>query len=330
MTVDNLIEDSRIKRIINHPDDDATQWRADLNRLLQGDENLTRASAGEGGIKAVQRLLIFLGYSTSSGGSFTIDGDFGRGTNRGVAQFQFEHDLNPKLNRKILCYDCRWNTAQSLITVIPDAKLTLAALEKMLIVALDWIDNRHIMTGRFDDAIFHLNALHKNRFLDCRCILDRYGAMAQQASQQVEQEKSVTVRPEWILAIIRQETAGVIRPRFEQHYLSRLNKQHPDTSLEELRMQSMSLGLGQIMGANFKMVGAKSAMELFTAPAEQQVAFVARFLTGRKDAVKKAKPEEADFRSVARYYNGPKYEAHHYHEQLARWHREFKVLMQST
>lgn len=137
MTIDNLIDDSRINRIINHPDDDATQWRADLNRLLQGDENLTRASAGEGGIKAVQRLLIFLGYSTSSGGSFTIDGDFGRGTNRGVAQFQFEHDLNPQLNRKILCYDCQWNTARSLITVIPDAKLTLATLEKML--TLHWI-----------------------------------------------------------------------------------------------------------------------------------------------------------------------------------------------
>ncbi|WP_431066085.1 N-acetylmuramidase domain-containing protein [Methylotuvimicrobium sp.] len=328
MTITTLMNDARIGRIIADANDHDDQWRDDLQRFLNGDASLTRASAGESGIKAIQRVLIFLGYSTTSTGAFTIDGDFGRGTNRAVAQFQFEHGLNPAISRKTICYECRWNTARTLITVIPDAKLTLTTLEKMLKAALDRIDAGHIMTGRFDDAIFHLNALHKRRFLDCRGILDRYGEMAQQASKQIEQEKGVAVRPEWILAIIRQETAGVIRPRFEQHYLSRLNKQHPDAPLEELRMQSMSLGLGQIMGANFKMVGAKSATELFTAPAEQQVAFVARFLTGRKDAVKKTKPEEADFRSVARYYNGPKYEAHHYHEQLARWHREFKALMQ--
>lgn len=327
MTIENLINDSRVKSIINHPDEASSQWRADLQRFLNGDASLNRASAGESGIKAIQRLLIFLGYSTSSGGSFTIDGDFGRGTNRAVAQFQFENGLNSHLTRQVLCYDCQWNTARALITKIPDAKLTLATLEKMLNVALDWIDSSHIMTGQFDDAIFHLNALHKNRFLDCRGILERYGEMAQKASKTVEQEKGITVRPEWILAVIRQETAGVIRPRFEQHYLSRLNKQHPDTPLEELRMQSMSLGLGQIMGANFKMVGAKSATELFTAPADQQVTFVARFLSNKKGEVKKSEPGDADFRSVAKFYNGPKYEAHHYHEQLARWHREFKLLL---
>lgn len=327
MTIENLIDDSRIKVIINHPDDDDAKWHADLGRFLQGDGSLTRASAGESGIKAIQRLLVFLGYSTSSGGSFTIDGDFGRGTNRAVAQFQFENGLNSQLTRQVLCYDCQWNTARALITKIPDAKLTLATLEKMLNVALDWIDSNHIMTGRFEDAIFHLNALHKNRFLDCRGILERYGEMARQASKQVEQEKGLVVRPEWILAIIRQETAGVIRPRFEQHYLSRLNREKPNEPLEELRMQSMSLGLGQIMGTNFKMVGAKSATELFTAPADQQVTFVARFLSNKKEEVKKSAPGDADFRRVAKFYNGPKYEAHHYHEQLARWHREFKALM---
>lgn len=183
------------------------------------------------------------------------------------------------------------------------------------------------MTGEFDDAIFHLNALDKRQYLDCRKILARYGEMAETASRQLLEETDTLVRPEWILAIIRQETAGIIRPRFEQHYLSRLNRKQPNTDLEELRMQSMSMGLGQVMGANYKRVGALSATELFTAPAERQVGFVARFLRSKGDVVKKANPTAADFRKVARYYNGPKYEAHLYHEKLERWHREFRMLM---
>jgi len=327
MTIENQINDPYIKQIISHPDDGDSQWHDDLQRFLNGDTSLTRTSVGENGIKAMQRLLIFLGYSTSSSGAFAIDGDFGRGTNRAVAQFQVEYSLNPAITRKTLCYDCQWNTAKALITAIPDAKLTLPVLEKMLSLALAKIAGGQIMTGQFNDAIFHLNALHKSRFLDCKGILNRYGAMAQSASRQIEQEKGITVRPEWILAIIRQETAGIIRPRFEQHYLSRLNKEKPNAPLEELRMQSMSMGLGQIMGSNFKLVGATSATDLFTAPVDRQVTFVARFLSGKKDEVKKTAPGDADFRSIARFYNGPKYEAHHYHEQLARWYREFKMLL---
>ena len=62
---------------------------------------LTRQSAGESAIKAVQRLLIFLGYSTASSGAFLIDGDYGRGTNRGVAQFQFEYKTNPIYHERL-------------------------------------------------------------------------------------------------------------------------------------------------------------------------------------------------------------------------------------
>lgn len=92
-------------------------------------------------------------------------------------------------------------------------------------------------------------------------------------------------------------------------------------------MQSMSMGLGQVMGANYKRVGATTATELFTAPAERQVEFVARFLSSREDVVKKNAPSDEDFHKLARYYNGSQYAVHHYHEGLARWHREFRMLM---
>jgi hypothetical protein len=327
MELTELAREPRIQRIITHPEDDNTVWQEDLERFLSGDTTLTRHSVGESAITAVQRLMIFLGYSTSSSGAFAIDGDFGRGTNRGVAQFQLEHELTQEITRNILCYPCQWNTARRLITAIPEAMLKESTLKKMASVALERCDTGQIMTGDFDSAIFHLNALHKRQFLSCRAILERYGDTAHAVSQKLAEESNSSVRPEWILSIIKQESAGVIRPRFEQHYLSRLNRAYPEKDLEELRMRSMSLGLGQIMGQNYKAVGAANATELFMAPVVGQVAFVARFLGPRKDVVSKADPTDRDFRKVARFYNGPKYEAHHYHEGIARWFREFRALL---
>jgi hypothetical protein len=91
-------------------------------------------------------------------------------------------------------------------------------------------------------------------------------------------------------------------------------------------MRSMSLGLGQIMGENYAAVGATSATQLFTAPIAEQVAFIARFLKGKSAVVGKKNPTDEDFRAVARFYNGSGYEAHRYHETLARWFREFRQL----
>jgi|GEM_PF-2859991 len=70
-----------------------------------------------------------------------------------------------------------------------------------------------------------------------------------------------------------------------------------------------------------------SAIALIALHEYDQAGRVKLYLSGKKEEVQKAAPSDRDFRSVARFYNGPKYEAHHYHEQLARWHREFKMLM---
>ncbi|MCW8946368.1 MAG: N-acetylmuramidase domain-containing protein [Sedimenticola sp.] len=327
MDVTALVNDPVIRKIVAHPDDDTVTWQSDLQRFLEHDIRLTRRSVGESAISAVQRLLIFLGYSTSASGAFSIDGDFGRGTNRAVAQFQFEHQLSSTISRKDLCYPCQWNTAKKLITSVPEATLTEPTLTAMLSVAKERCKNKQIMTGELESALFHLNALHRRRFLNCREILEHYGQSAQTASEGIREQEGITVRAEWILAIIRQETAGVIRPRFEQHYLSRLNRNHPEQSLPELRMQSMSLGLGQIMGTNYQAVGASNATALFTAPVEKQVIFVGEFLKPRESQTRKGDPTTEDFRKVARFYNGPQYAAHLYHEQLARWFREFRLLM---
>lgn len=320
------LDDPRIQKILTPPRADASGWQQALERFEAGDVRVTRQSVGEPAIKAVQRMLIFLGYSTSSRGGFSIDGDFGRGTNRGVAQFQFEHGLTRTIDRKTLCYPCTWNTAASDITVIPDTRLTLPTMQKMIATALDNIEKGEVMCGDFDTALFHLNAVHTRSLLNCKQILDRYGSLVNGAVSRLREERDVEIQPEWILAIIKQETAGVVRPRFEQHVLTRKDRKAPDADFTELRFRSMSQGLGQVLGENFKKVGAKSARAMYTSPLDEQVLFVGRFLASKRDPVRKRNPSEADFREIARYYNGSGYEKHHYHEGIERWFREFREL----
>ena len=92
----------------------------------------------------------------------------------------------------------------------------------------------------------------------------------------------------------------------------------------------MSFGLGQILGVNYEMVNAESAKAMFTSPLPEQVLFVARFLTHsshRRELVSKKYPTAQDFRGVAKFYNGSGYEAHHYHESIERWFKEFRAMM---
>ena len=324
------IDDPRIQKILTLPTTTDTDWKKDLQRLQQGDITLDRKTVGENSVIALQRLLIFLGFSTTGRGSFKIDGDFGRGTNRGLAQFKFENGLGGNITRRILCYNCSWRDAHKKIVSVPDSRLDIPTLEKFGKVTLAAIDSGNVMCGSFDEALYHLNNVHQNKFYTSRQILDRYGAMAKSAATKIKAENGATLAPEWILTIIKQETAGVVRPRFEQHLLTRFNRDNSGLPLDELRYRAMSFGLGQILGVNYKMVKATSAKAMFTSPLPEQVLFVARFLTyssHRRGLVAKKNPSAQDFRGVAKFYNGSGYEAHHYHESIERWYKEFRSMM---
>lgn len=311
-------------------DGDDQDWREDFDRLMQGDATLTRRSAREGAVRAIQRLVIFLGYSTSGGGSFSVDGDFGRGTNRGIAQFQFEHKLNPELTREQLAYKTTFMSAPKDIVAIPESRLTLPTIGAMLAEAARIIDAGKVTFGNFDDALFHLNALQRGRFLSCKEILERYGEAVEQAVAKVAEESGVQVQPEWVLAIVRQETAGVVRPRFEQHLLSKDAEDNPARGLRELRYRSMSMGLGQILGRNFEAIGAASPEAMIESSASEQLAQVARFLLPRRNIVSKRNPGAEDFATLARFYNGPAFATHKYNESLERWWNELIHLRQGT
>jgi len=326
--MNNILQDARIRRLLTPPDNTSAQWSADLERFERGDMTLTRQSAGEDSIKAIQRLLIFLGYSTASTGAFLIDGDFGRGTNRAVAQFQFEHGLAKTIARKTLCYECTWQTAAQKIVAIPDARLTSATLARMLEVAQASIERGATLCGNFDEALFHIDALHRRKLLSCAEIAARYRRFVDQAIAEVAVE-GIRIAHFWPLAIIKQETSGIVRPRFEQHLLTRMNKTNNRGDLVELRYRSMSMGLGQVLGQNYQVVKASSARAMYSSSIAEQIAQVARFLAANKSIatiVSNDKPAEAEFRAVAKVYNGPGYEKHHYHESLARWFREFKAI----
>jgi hypothetical protein len=324
------INDDKIQKILWAPGKRSEEWKSDLERFEKGDVTLTRKSAGESSIKAVQRLLFFLGYSTSSTGAFAIDGDFGRGTNRAVAQFRFEHGMTRQDFRKTLCYACNWQNARSTITTIPDVRLTVNTLEKMLDSTIQAIENNEVMCGSFKEAVYHLNNVHKRALLNCRQIFERYGTLVDRAVTGLANQRNINIRPEWILSIMRQETGGVVRPRFEQHLLTRYDRKEPGTDFVELRYRSMSFGLGQILGVNYKRVGAASARAMFVSPLDEQVLFIARFLAHKPSVasvVSRKNPSEQDFHTVAKYYNGPGYAKHHYHERIARWFREFRDIL---
>ena len=147
------LDDSRIKRVLTPAGRQTNEWREAIERFEAGDVTLTRRSAGEAAIKAIQRMLVFLGYSTSSTGAFVIDGDFGRGTNRGLAQFQFEHGLSRRATRRTLCYPCTWQTAPRFIVGVPDVRLTHATLNALVASAIEAIDTNHVMCGDFETAL---------------------------------------------------------------------------------------------------------------------------------------------------------------------------------
>ena len=144
-----------------------------MKRFKVSRHTVTRQSVGEGAIKAIQRMLVFGGYSTSSTGAFAIDGDFGRGTNRAVAQFQFDHRLTKTINRKTSCYPCNWRNAKSKIAAIPSVELTLRTMNTMLEVAKKSIQSNRLLSGDFNEALYFLNQLDRRQLLN-RSIAQRY------------------------------------------------------------------------------------------------------------------------------------------------------------
>lgn len=106
-------------------------------------------------------------------------------------------------------------------------------------------------------------------------------------------------------------------------------RRNPDEPLAEIRYEAMSFGLGQVMGFNYKLVGAPSAKAMLTSETPDQVLYVTRYLAKNsrcRPSIVLTDPTAGDFAAVARAYNGAGYATNHYDEKIARWFREFREL----
>ena len=297
-----------------------------FQNILDGERSLNWKDENEETIKSLQRLIVFLGYSTSSTGAYVVDGDFNPGLNRGVAQFFVEHNIPTNVTRDDLTYPSTWRTAKQNIVNIPEVQIDQRTMREMLNAALRAISKGEIFSGTFDEALFQLNRIDQKKVLSIQEISERYGDHVNVAVDRVLKEKQVVIHPEWVLAIIKQETGGIAQPRFEQHILTRLNKKQKSTKFVELRYQATSMGFGQILGSNYNLVGAGSAQAMFQSAIADQVLFVTQFLARKSSLVSQLNPTDKAFAQLARFYNGPGYARHQYDQSLARWFWEFRRL----
>lgn len=80
-------------------------------------------------------------------------------------------------------------------------------------------------------------------------------------------------------------------------------------------LASASYGLGQVMGFNWKLVGAKSLEDFYTRSIKsekEQLLFMTNFLVNANSGAILRAANGRDFASVARYYNGPGYAKNKY------------------
>ncbi len=90
---------------------------------------------------------------------------------------------------------------------------------------------------------------------------------------------------------------------------------------------SISMGIGQIMGFNHKIVGyssPKKMFEAFSVSIEPQIAAMFKFIANKKSILEAAR--EGDFARFAHGYNGPGYRANKYDTKMAELEKIYRGL----
>ena len=279
-------------------------------------------------VTSLQRTMIALGYSTTTSGACVIDGDFGNGTNRGMAQAIYDLTSDGRLvnhqtvpTRKELTPKCTWQNSAVVARDLCGVAVTARVVEAMFKYVKE--KPSKLLGGDPVTARRQLDAIERGR-LD-----DKGAAMAGYRMESAWVSKWNDIRPAWLMAVVLTETGGINRPRFEQHYFSRLAREYRTKSLREIRFLSMSMGLGQIMGVNYKAAGAESPEDLFTADTRDQLSFIANFLDPMRHITMKLDPSDNDFRKIAKYYNGPGYAKNNYDKKLKKHFNDEKTKFES-
>jgi len=168
---------------------DAALARRRLARVRQGAALVPGDPAGDA-VKAVQRALIVLGFSTSTDGSALVDGDYGPGTERGVRQLQTELALAP--------------------TGIV-GRSTLAALDEAVSACLATLDD--------DDRTRQRDILDRTVDMSPRELKARYRPAVQAAATGAGLREEVLAA----ITIVESGGGGNNRPKFEPHHFVALS-----------------------------------------------------------------------------------------------------------
>lgn len=302
----------------------------EFSLILRESSSVSLKKLSKSSIQAIQRMLVFLGYPTSEKGGILIDGDYGSGLNFGFSLFLFENGLIK--DNSLNGIDFTRATWQSEQTPLPELKLMPNQFLALLDSTKNAIETNNLIFRDKKMAINNLNHLHNRSAPDDLFVYNNFGDFARLASDSLSRELGISIYPPWLLAVIRQETGGVVRPRFESHLLSKLLTAYPDYSFKELRLRTTSFGLGQILGTNYRTVRASSATDMFYGSAFDQLLYIGRFLAKNREMAKvviKNQPISEDFHTIGKYYNGPGYAKDNYHEKIQKYFNKYKRLFEN-
>lgn len=132
---------------------------AGIDEIYKGKEQLNSDV-----VRAIQRILIFLKYSTTSSGAKKIDGDFGFGTNKGLGSFLIKKDRNLLVDIQGKSLEEKEKNKFSIINYQAN-KLKLIKLNgpvlHALIEEISGAENNDVITGDINKAIEYIDQLDK-------------------------------------------------------------------------------------------------------------------------------------------------------------------------
>lgn len=297
--------------------------------VLDGKERIGRDTNHQRTVAALQLGLISLGYVTTMGGGALIDGDFGPGTNRGLAMFKIDYmdRMHRNNSPRDLASSSLLEVRRKMNPEEVDAETALAffsALEAQL--------THDPIFGEDYEHVRVMAELLERREIPCDGVpMYRLLSAARVASETLLEDTGGKAKfdPAFLLALVYQETKGVPRPRLEHHYYA-ARRPWVEEEPRRAREESTSWGIGQIMGTNAKSLGVPIPA-LYASNSEGQFELICRFLlrskagpvfTGRSSSLK-----QTDMRVVARYYNGPGFAQNRYDVKLWRWYQEYKEIL---
>lgn len=301
-----LLTQSRLRTILfdGLSEADKKSEEQALDQIANGQLTFTAATGIHAGVRAVQIMLLTLGYPTGReqvrnragriigvSGTFTLDNDYGPGTEAGMQLFQRE-----------------WNDAH------PNADTPLrvdGACDSSTLSALMTATTERVSGTSFGEFAAQKDILARTALMNTQEIDNNYGEYIRATASEY------SIPDDVVAAIIIVETVGWIRHRLEYHWYQRFlnlrnnggrpirgitQNQLQNMSLSEIRILSSSWGLGQVMGFNLYNAGITFDEMQNVSDYSEQVNMIGRFLQANNLL---AAARNRNWNAIAAIYNGP-------------------------